>query len=302
MNKLILDPGLFEISEGSTDEDQLEHFFFLSETIDFIASFIDGTIDQYNGAPYNFYFNPDDNPQYCDPPITRSPIIKTQFCQIQKKLLKLLLNGERIDSLDVTISNCSMRLDSNTITTDAFKKYLYFLFAEEPDSSNRLLFLSKANEASAPIVNIEINDTTWTMPAVSNPAIDCHQIVGSFLKSSYNENEVFPWKLSCHKLNGAFIHQTSESNLQQRRGLITIFGRETASRNHYIHNQTVSRKNPQYIVYSHENGQYFMSIDLEHGGLEMFSRHGNRADHMGEYNYSCELAKNAQPQTHRLEI
>ena len=56
MNRLILDPSLFEISEDANFDVQLEHFHFLAETIDFVASFVNGALDEYNGAPYSYYF------------------------------------------------------------------------------------------------------------------------------------------------------------------------------------------------------------------------------------------------------
>lgn len=72
MNKLILDPGLFEISENLNCNEQMEHFHYLAETIDFISDFVDGAIDSYNGAPYSYYLEEqEDREEYHDPPITR---------------------------------------------------------------------------------------------------------------------------------------------------------------------------------------------------------------------------------------
>lgn len=294
MNKLILDPGLFEISENLNCNEQMEHFHYLAETIDFISDFVDG-------APYSYYLEEqEDREEYHDPPITRSLIIKNKYVNIKKKLLRFLKEGQMIDLGESAISDCSMQFESNSITTNAFKKYLYYLLIQTSSGSPFLLLLSKVNERLTPTVRVPFDNTTKIIPSISNPVSDCHQIIGPFLKSCRDGNDLFPQKSACHQLNDCFLYQTRGLELSQRRAIGIEYGRETASRNQYKQNSSLSRKNTQYIVYVHENGQYFLSIDLEHGGLEMFARQGTHAQHLGEYDYSGGLSKEAQPQTHRL--
>lgn len=294
MNKLILDPGLFEISENLNCNEQMEHFHYLAETIDFISDFVDG-------APYSYYLEEqEDREEYHDPPITRSLIIKNKYVNIKKKLLRFLKEGQMIDLGESAISDCSMQFESNSITTNAFKKYLYYLLIQTSSGSPFLLLLSKVNERLTPTVRVSFDNTTKIIPSISNPVSDCHQIIGPFLKSCRDGNDLFPQKSACHQLNDCFLYQTRGLELSQRRAIGIEYGRETASRNQYKQNSSLSRKNTQYIVYVHENGQYFLSIDLEHGGLEMFARQGTHAQHLGEYDYSGGLSKEAQPQTHRL--
>ena len=301
MNKLILDPGLFEISENLNRNEQMEHFYYLAETIDFIGDFVDGAIDSYNGAPYSYYLEEqEDREEYHEPPITRSLIIKNKYVNIKKKLLRFLKEGQMIDLGESAIFDCSMQFESNSITTNAFKKYLYYLLIQTSSCSPFLLLLSKVNEHLAPTVRVFFDNTTKTIPSISNPASDCNQIIGPFLKSCSDENDLFPQKSACHQLNDCFLYQTHGLELSQRKAICIKYGRETASRNGYKQNPTLSKKNAQYIVYVHENGQYFLSIDLEHGGLEMFARQGTHAQHLGEYDYSGGFSKEAQPQTHRL--
>lgn len=301
MNRLILDPSLFEISEDANFDVQLEHFHFLAETIDFVASFVNGALDEYNGAPYSYYFEETaDGQNYQAPPITHSLIIRNKYVTIKKNLLKLLSQGRFVDLPDSTISRCSLQLDLDSVTANAFKKYLYFLLTEDSSCSHFLILLSKANEHSAPLVTVFFDGIFKGIQSISNPAVDCHQVISAFLNPCNEENDLFPQKASCSQLNSHFILHTIRLELSQKRAAIISYGRETASRNHYTQESSLSRKNPQYIVYVHKSRQYFLSIDLEHGGLEMFKLCGSHAMHIGEYDYSGNLSKPAQPQTHQL--
>ena len=84
MTKLILHPSLFEIPDNMSEEKQLEHFMFLSESIGFVADFFQVSLDEYDGAPY--VYNSEYN-QYT-PPITKSLIARNRYSEIRKKIQK----------------------------------------------------------------------------------------------------------------------------------------------------------------------------------------------------------------------
>lgn len=43
-----------------------------------------------------------------------------------------------------------------------------------------------------------------------------------------------------------------------------------------------------------------ISIDQEHGGIELFMKTGSGYEHLGEYDYSGNKTKDAQPENHKL--
>ena len=58
------------------------------------------------------------------------------------------------------------------------------------------------------------------------------------------------------------------------------------------------KKKKRYLVYTKNEGSvYHLSLDFESGGFEVFDKN---YVHMGQYNFSCTIAKKAQPMTHRL--
>jgi hypothetical protein len=60
-----------------------------------------------------------------------------------------------------------------------------------------------------------------------------------------------------------------------------------------IHDHTVSRKNPQYLVFVNPSKQFAISIDREHGGIELFEWSSGKWSHLGEFNYSGERTQEA---------
>ena len=54
MTKLIMDPSLFEVAENMPADDQLDHFMFLKDSIDFASDYFEASLDGYDGAPYSY--------------------------------------------------------------------------------------------------------------------------------------------------------------------------------------------------------------------------------------------------------
>ena len=301
MKKLILDPGLFEISGNLSREDQIEHFTILRQSITFAATFLDVGIDTYNGAPYFYFYDP--SSQYQDPPITKSRIVKTRFAELRKDIQRMMRNGRNVTISDKIATCDSMSFDLDSITTSPFLAYIYFLISNS-QQSGCLLLLSPQNAFCAPIVGFQAEDIASDIMAISDPEIDCNGIVVNFLKPSANSDEMFPQKLACTRLNQAFLNVISSSQLSvpEKRGLYQKFGNEVASRNYYRKHPEISRKNPQYKVYVHAKSKYYLSVDCEHGGLEIFSCGSQHPAHLGEYDFSCNYQKSAEPTTHNLTI
>lgn len=302
MTKLVFDPGLFEVSEGLSKEDQIEHFNFLKNSIAFAVKYLDVVIDMYNGAPYCYYYNP---PCTCKlPPITKSLTVKNKFSEIRKDLQRMIRGGQEIILSDKVVTSDSLLLDSESITTSPFLAYVYSLMFNNRQEERCLLLLSKANADCAPRVTFQSESNSFDITAISDPAIDCNGVIFEFFKACADSNDMFPQKDTCTALNQAFqdVISSSQWNVLEKKGVYKKFGNEVASRNYYQNHPEISRKNSQYKVYVHAQERYYLSIDCEHGAIEIFSCNGQHPLHLGEYDFSCNYQKKADPTTHKLTI
>ena len=89
---------------------------------------------------------------------------------------------------------------------------------------------------------------------------------------------------------------------EEKKAIYITVGTEAAHRNNYHRKPDISRKNPSYEVFVHNLGRYYLSIDKEHGALEVFKAQGKHPLHLGEYSFSCVLNKGPEPETHKLVV
>ena len=301
MTTLVVDPGLFEISADATKEEQHEHFVFLQKSIDFASEFLAVTVDQYSGAPYCFSL---DTPVQ-KPPITKSLTVKNGFAGIQKKLHKMFRGGEYVELLEEPVEVCPLLFEADTITEKPFKRYIrLLLLTKKQTEKDVLLLLSKRNAMLAYEVAIGSKEETVIVAAVSDPENDCGGVVGSYLKESITPESVFPQEAACRSLNDAFKSEIDQKGLDNnaKRAIFKKYGNEVASRNFYCDRADLSRKNPGYDVFIHSLGEYYISIDQEHGAMEIFKQQRHGPTHVGEFTYSCKKNKEADPATHKLVV
>lgn len=91
------------------------------------------------------------------------------------------------------------------------------------------------------------------------------------------------------------------------------YGEIVAIRNEYVLDERLTKLNarkinavkktkkrrPIYVKYNGKKPQYYLSIDIEHGGLEVF-KHKRRPEHLGEHNYSCNIVQDPSPNDHYI--
>ena len=299
MTKLIIDPGLFEVPEKTSLNDQLEHFMFLKDSIDFVSDFFQVSLDEYDGAPYSC--NSQSHPYA--PPITKSLIIRNRYSEISKKILKLVSRGEWIELQDKSIDDCSLEFVDNTAAEIQFKQYLYYIFCADIQEKS-LLLLSQKNCNCVPSTSFRANESTYNLSTVYSPAEDCSGIVSKYFKQSTEVDSIFPQLATCFRLNDKFKEALieNEKTVSERIPIYIKFGTEVACRNNYLAKPDISRKNPSYEVFVHKLGTFYLSIDVEHGALEVFKDHGKHPLHLGEYDFSCIQNKGAEPETHKLIV
>lgn len=290
MFKIILDPNLFECKDNASEKEQFEHFRFLEKCVEFLSNNCDVCLDIYDGAPYAYK-----SPNYPCPPITKSRYLKIHYNQIRKHLQKIQ-NRDYVFA-DIThiplckyINNIFFIDDSEC--KDSFYKYMNYARAFE----ECIVVLGMNNKCSK--VEIVIDDgTTKEIEAIWNLPYDCSNRVYKLLTPDKGISEPFKYKSSCQDLNSAFKNEKIQDiSVMQK------YGAEFASRNHYNKDNLLSKKNPSYLVFISADGKYAISVDQESGGLELFEKTGRGYVHLGQYDYSGNKTKNAQPQNHKLII
>lgn len=299
MTTLIIDPSLFEIPSNMSKSEQFCHFMFLKNSIDFVSDCLDVSLDQYDGAPY---IGNSESPPY-RAPITKSLTVRNKYSEISKKIQKLVSHGKWIELQDNLIDNCPLQFEDTTVTEQKFKQYLYYIFSSGIHEKS-LLLLSQKNSSCTPSISYSIGGNAYILSTVVDPAIDCSRMVSKYLKESASADSIFPQSIACSRLNEEFKEKLKKQGKTavERRAIYILFGMEVASRNLYRKEPDISRKNPSYEVFVHRLGEYYLSVDVEHGALEVFKKHGQNPLHLGEYNFSCALSKKAEPVTHKLIV
>lgn len=306
MYKVILDPNLFECEESASEIEQTKHFLFLKNCISFLADYCNVCMDCYEGAPY--YYK---SPKYPIPPITNSHYMKINYNEIRKKIFKLqnnCFNAVEINSLH-TCKCIEFKFINNSECMESFLKYLNHI--QKSSETNCVVILGINNICDDLTVTDE-NDNLLHLEAIYDVPADCSQKVGKLLALSDKSDLPFPYCQSCFSLNESFLQEEKSSRLNSndKVSIMRKYGAEFASRNQYIKNNHLSKNNPKYVVFTNDNGNYAISIDQEHGGLELFAKkhiskkypNGKRSsyEHLGEYNYSGKQTKDAEPTNHIL--
>ncbi len=288
MFKIILDPNLFECEVTASKSKQIEHFFFLKKCVEFLANNCDVCLDVYDGAPY-YYKNPD----YPCPPITKSYYLKNHYNDIRKYLQKI--QNKAFNCIDIT----------ETLLCEAINNMVFIDSSECKDSFFRYMNHARSFEESIIILginnkcnNVEViceGNISKNIDAIWNLPIDCSNKVYKLLIPAQGASNPFKYKLSCQDLNNAFKNENDpDISVMQK------YGAEFASRNHYTKDKFLSRMNTKYQVFVNDDRKYAISVDQESGGLELFEMTGSGYIHLGQYDYSGNKTKDAQPQNHKL--
>lgn len=307
MYKVILDPNLFECDENTDNKFQLIHYKYLDDCISFLSEYCEVKLDLYESAPYYCRYSP-----YTNPPITKSHYMKTHYNEIRRKIQKIQDKNFSFVVLDSIVPNIEIK-GMNFITRSECKDVFFkYINSQLEDTSECIIILGMNNKAKN-ICIVDVNKKQYNIQAIHKIFSDCSQRVVNILSVPNNIDDIFPCKLACQKLNDSFLNDPQNEGLDMkgRISIMKIYGIEVASRNFYLKDEVLSRKNPQYIVFLHRNGKYAISIDQEHGGLEIFKKmnksrkykNGKTSsfEHLGEYTFSGEPGtRGAQPYNHIL--
>lgn len=306
MYKVILDPNLFECDKKTTTEYQFMHFQYLKNNISFLYDYCCVTLDFYQGAPYWFSGNP-----YLKPPITESHYIKTYFfSEIMKKIQRII--NKNNSEKDISKTNGSLNIFGLDFIESSVCKGSFLRYLEtQLDVLDNCIFVLGMEGESCP-VTAEFNGKTSDIQAISNLPSDCSNQVVKILNAPDDDNCFFPSKDACKTLNDSFKDEIANKNLTnaEKISIRRKYGCEFASRNYYSKDKKLTKSNPTYSVFLHNKNRYAISVDQEHGGIEVFKKknttkkyNGGKTSsfmHIGEYSYSGKQTKDAEPDHHIL--
>lgn len=284
----ILSPCVLDI--GNMEE--IKHCYKLGELIDYINKNTNLEFQYYKRAPYDGYKM--EVPRYRN--MTLNNYIMTN---VYSKIMN------NIDSEYIELTNIEPAkplngydLPEGEITT-SFLSYINYIQDEES-----VVFLGPANMSIECPLKF-MSESEFQINASKQFEIETTEVLVPFLNENVNLLEIFPRKNACKSFNSYVKDQERKNNMcqNQRISLFEKIGCVVAKYNFYKRNQRLSSLNSNGSkirqVYEKEKGKkYFLSLDVESGGFEVFDNHYN---HLGQVNFSCEFVKRAEPHTHILK-
>lgn len=273
-------------------KDERVHYNELAALLENLYRFTDLQFQIYKKAPFDGYKM--EIPIYTQFSHLNNLVAVNIYGKIQK-----MLSGDYVD-LDgyppakLPDSFC-IRTDSLSI---AFCSYLSYLEGKEA-----VLFIGEANSSVPRPVEVCANNT-FRIDTSTYLWLELSDVLLPYLKDNVNCDEIFPRALFCSKYNEYVIKTINEGCMDQsgKNALFESVGATVAAYNMYTKNTRLSKlnttRNKKRIVYEKQAGKkYYLSLDLESGGFEVFDRSYR---HLGQFSFSCNKVRPEDPENHKL--
>lgn len=290
MNRAILSPCLLKVDQGCIYEEQQEHAMLLADLLDYMYKYCNIQFEDYRKAPYDGYRM--EIPRYSSQTLNNY-VTTNIFSKIQKMLVK----DQYVDLENIEPATCisSIELEDDSFT-EAFLRYINYAHDEEV-----IMFIGKKNMLVERPFKFR-GASEFNVNTSTEADIELSTVLLPFLKECNNYDEIFPRKNACYKYNEYVLNKSKDMRLNQSEkiSLFESVGDLVARYNYYERDEHLCRlnKSRKRKVYRKEKGKlYYFSIDIESGGIEVFDENFK---HLGQYNFSGELAKPAEPTTHWL--
>ena len=288
MDIAVLSPCVLE----KGDKSERVHYAKLSALIDNLCMHTNLKFQLYQKAPFDSYKM--EIPVYEDATLNNLVTVNV-YGKIQKMLLKEYIDLEDIAPVQLPRE---FILDETPLT-NAFRSYLNYL-----KGVNSLLFIGEHNFHVPRPVELHGDDTSFEMNASTYINIELSDILLPYLKSVDNLDSIFPRASFCSKYNQYVLDIITSRGMgeHEQQALFEDIGSIVAIYNMYSKNNRLSRINTtakkKRIVYEKKQGKkYYLSLDLESGGYEVFDR---AYRHLGQFSFSCKQVRPAEPLTHIL--
>ncbi len=291
MHKAILSPCLLKPKEGSSSQEEMVHYLELSKVMSILEDFCDVRFEYYKKAPYESYKM--DIPEYKNN-LTLNNLVTTN---IYVKLLKMM-EKTYVDLDEIEPAECITDMEiPNVPGKEAFLRYLNYV------KGDAIMFIGKDNYRLDRPFRFK-SDVEFDVDTSHAATIETTDVLLKYLRRDINYDVMFPMEGLCKDYNAYVIKEIESKRMDQneKNALFEKIGNVVAIYNFYTKNQRLctlnSSRSKKRIVYTKNVGiEYHLSLDFESGGFEVFDKN---YVHMGQYNFSCIIAKKAQPKSHVL--
>ena len=142
-----------------------------------------------------------------------------------------------------------------------------------------------------------------------NPYTCDYKQIEGIVKKEQDTNGLFENQLCEH--TNKYFEPYRKLKDSERNEYDFSFGKIVADRHVFIYSKELSKINTirskskrrdVYVKYYKRKPIYYISIDTEHGALEVFLHQSKSPKHIGEYNFSCNKIKDADRQHHKLYL
>ena len=242
---------------------ELYNLYLLSDTLNFIVSYLDAGLDEYDEAFYN------DNRLYMPPIMETTSYL--QYMYITQNIYKLKANGENVTlnshNNNYTLLNKNFYIPNNK-EFQIIIDYLHQLNADN-NTANVLLFYGALNDAYADsLLKLLINEIPFNIPVVGNPLLDETGNFNTYIIDVIDNTELFNYKSICTQLADKMKEQISTG--QRNGNLYKKYGEIIALRNKFSIYRPTKPYDTDTIYFISNNQQNIISIDLKHGHFEVF--------------------------------
>lgn len=288
MSIAVLSPCVLEVR----NKPEQVHYSQLSQLINNIYSYTELKFQLYRKAPFESYKM--EIPVYEKNPILNNFVMINVYGKIQKMLLKDYVD---LEGYEPAILPSEFRIGKDSLS-NAFCSYLSYL-----KGNDSVLFVGEDNFSVPRPIDI-CADTTFTMNASTYIQLELSDVLLPYLKQIDDCDSIFPRADFCAKYNHYVLETIKSKGMGQaeKNALFEKVGSTVATYNMYKKNKRLSQLNTtrdkKRIVFEKNTGKkYYLSLDLESGGFEVFDRSFR---HLGQFSFSCEQVKDAEPLTHVL--
>lgn len=301
MIKIVFSPCLLDSSNCKTLEEERNHYKKISENVTFIETCLESPeLDWILGSPYST--NTLSPPKYTQDSSLNNQIKINIFGKLQKMFSN---NSFNLDGHEDAVLNTNYILPSISYTT-LYLKYLSYLINNEYMG---YVFLGDSNRKLEGECPQKVTKEKQKLICLHNPYLCKYELISDHICSPNSENKYFESFKLCEYTNDYFI-SIKGKNKSERNEDFFRFGEITAIRNGYVYDDNLSKINSRrfgkrrdvYTKYKNKKPAYYLSIDTEHGGLELFKHSQKDPEHLGEYNFSCINTQKAKPKTHKLYL
>lgn len=283
-----------------------EQYIELSHVIDFVIECMnEGTVDK---AVVSFLSSYVGKVSYNNDPYLKNVLVKDIFDKMKNCIPK---NGNIILTQYVKIKKPNKWIDNDYLSF--LSQYFYYILRNNLEC---VIILSKNDIKSK--IHIDYEGTDVDIDYIFNPYACEIGMINNYIHFNIkNESRLFIRKYLCKHTNYYFKNEIKGLGKNFQNPIFQKYGDIVAERNGYLFDQILTSLNKRRVNSKKKNKKqknrriykiirdrdiFYISIDYEHGAMELFEHHLPIGNHLGEYNFSCKENEEASPVDHKLYL